>query len=162
MLTPPPYGSLFVVERLLRGNGYDGLDLAQPRWVVVATDDDLCTEIEWAPAGPLGWSNRLTFTWRVPAHTPSGTYRIGIKTVARGFRRLVTGKGPLLYENWSGNFRVRQEGEDDRYFVVDDERWKRENGYYDEEEEEEGREDDGGSSEEGERGGVPGGETARA
>ena len=159
MLTPPPYGSLFVVERLLRGNGYDGLDLAQPRWVVVATDDDLCTEIEWAPAGPLGWSNRLTFTWRVPAHTPTGTYRIGIKTVARGFRRLVTGKGPLLYENWSGNFRVRQEWEDDRYFVVDDERWKRENGYYDEEE---GPEGDGGSSEEGERGGVPGGETARA
>ena len=95
-----------VVERLLRGCGLDGLDASVPRWVVVATDDDLSTAVEWTAVGPLRLGSRLTLRWRPPTGTPPGCYRIGVKGAAKGFRRWLRGEDVGFYQGYTSNFFV--------------------------------------------------------
>ena len=95
-----------VVDRLLRGAGLDGLEHAQPRWVTVATDDDLSTRVEWRSAAPLRLGSRITARWTPPAGTPPGTYRLGVVGAARGFRRWVSGKNIAVYRGYSSPFEV--------------------------------------------------------
>ena len=106
LLSPPPLGTYMVVDRLLRGAGLDGLEHAQPRWVTVATDDDLSTRVEWRSAAPLRLGSRITARWTPPAGTPPGTYRLGVVGAARGFRRWVSGKNIAVYRGYSSPFEV--------------------------------------------------------
>ena len=113
LLSPPPLGTYMVVDRLLRGAGLDGLEHSRPRWVTVATDDDLSTSVEWRRAAPLGLGSRITARWKPPAGTPPGTYRVGVVGAARGFRRWVTGKDIAVYRGYSSPFEVVEESERD-------------------------------------------------
>ena len=105
---PGCLGSYLVVERLLRGCGLDGLESSFPRWVVMATDDDLSTTVEWTAVGPLGLGSRLALTWSPPVGTPPGCYRLGVKGAARGFRRWLRDQEAELYEGYTSNFFVAE------------------------------------------------------
>ena len=65
--------------------------------------------VEWAPAGPpwpLDLGSRLTLMWRPPIGTPPGTYRLGVRGAARGFRRWLGGRGAGLYSGHTAGFQV--------------------------------------------------------
>ena len=70
----------------------------EDEWEIVATDDDLNTFVEYSSAGPCGFGSRLTLRWRPPETVPSGTYRVGVRGVAKGIRKFVKNESPGAYE----------------------------------------------------------------